>query len=231
MDPVIGEDGAECYLPFIGSVSLIVAGASFSGKTTFVADLIKNRARMFRPEPVEILFAYTTWQPLYEDLEKTVPNITFINRIPSKEEVLKLTEDGQHRLLLLDDKMTEMNSCPNLTEYFTVFTHHRNLSTIILLQNIFYQGAKCLRDITLNVQGIVLFQNKRSPRQIGDLASQMFLGHKRAWFLNAYEKACAKPYGYLFVDLSSRYHDKFQLRTDILPGQTTRVFLPSGGGA
>lgn len=229
MDPVVGEGGEECFLPFIAPVSMLVSGASFSGKTTFVASLIQNRAKMFVPEPVEIMFAYTTWQPLYEELEKVVPNITFVNRIPSKDEIDTFTLDKRHRMLVIDDKMTEMNSCSNLTEYFTVYTHHHNLSTVMLVQNIFYQGAKCMRDISLNVQGMVLFQNKRSPRQIGVLASQMFLGHKRSWFLDAYEKACSKQFGYLFIDLSSRYPDKFQLRTDILPEQNTRVFLPSSG--
>jgi len=230
MDPVVGADGEECYLPFIGPVSLIVSGASFSGKTTFVANLIRNKAKMFVPEPEEIMFVYTTWQPLYDELEREVPNISFINRIPGKEEMDKFTEDtGTHRMVVIDDKMTEMQSCTNLTEYFTVYTHHKNMSTILLLQNIFYQGAKCMRDISLNVQGIVLFKNKRSPRQIGILATQMFLGQKRAWFMDAYDKACHRPYGYLLVDLSSHYPDDFQLRTDIFPEQHTRVFIQQSG--
>ena len=221
--------GTECFLPLKAPLSLIVAGATFSGKTTFVANLIREKAKMFDPEPTEVIFVYTAWQSLYDDLEKSVPNIKFISTIPSKQEIQDLTADKKHRLLIIDDKMTELDACQSITEYFTVFVHHNNLSCMLLLQNIYYQGAKCLRDILLNAQGMVLFKNKRSPRQIGTLASQMFLGNKRAWFLDAYEKATAKPFGYLYVDLSPRSDDKYQLRTDILPGQNTIVYARSSG--
>ena len=218
--------GLDHYLQFKTPISFILAGASFSGKTTFLAELIKNKSKMFNPEPVEIMFVYTAWQDIYDQLEKTVPGIVFINRIPSKQEIDKFTADCKPRLLCLDDKMTQLSSCPDITEYFTVYTHHRNLSCILLLQNIYYQGAKCLRDISLNVQGMFLFKNIRSPQQIDILATQMF-PRKRAFFLDAYEKACAKPFGYLFVDLNPRNTAIYQLRTDILPGQNTIIFLPS----
>jgi len=99
----------------------------------------------------------------------------------------------------------------DIIEIFTVFVHHRNLSCLLLIQNIYYQGAKCLRDIMLNTQGLVLFKNKRSCRQITTLAGQMFLGHKRAWFLDAYDKACAKPFSYLFVDFKSKWGRKISV--------------------
>lgn len=221
--------GIEYHLPFDTPVSLIISGSSFSGKTTFAAKLIQLQEKMFSPAPVEILYVYTSWQPLYDQLEQAVTNITFVNRIPSRDEIDTLTSDLQPRLIVLDDKMTELAACPHITDLFTVYVHHRKLSCILLLQNIFYQGAKCLRDITLNVQGLILFKNKRSPAQIGELAKQMFPGSKRAYFLDAYSKACSRPFGYLFIDLSPLGNDKFQLRTNILPGENTIVYLPSAG--
>ena len=220
----------NCVIPFQTPLSLLVAGASYSGKSWLVADLIRNKAKMFNPEPVEIMYAYGVWTPLYDDLEKSVPNIRFINRIPSKDEVDEFTRDNQPRLLIIDDLMTQLGNSPDVTEYFTVYVHHKALSCILLLQNLFYQGAKCLRDISLNVQGMFLFKNMRSPQQIGILATQMSVGSsRRRFFLDAYQKACSKQYGYLYVDINKRNLEKYQLRTDILPHQITKVFLPTGG--
>jgi len=221
--------GLESYIPFKTPLSLILSGASFSGKTFFLAELIKNKSKMFIPEPVEILFVYSAWQEIYNDLEKQIPGIRFVNRIPSKEEIEQFTEDNKPRMLCLDDQMTRLDGCPHIIDYFTIYTHHRNLSCVLLLQNIFHQGAKCLRDISLNTQGLILFRNMRSPQQISTLASQMFPGKKRKYFLNSYELATSKPHGYLFVDINAANDQTFQLRSDILPGKNTIVYLPTEG--
>lgn len=42
--------------------------------------------------------------------------------------------------------------------------------------------------------------------------------------MDAFEKATSKPYGYLLVDISPHSDKRYQFRTDILPGQATRVF-------
>lgn len=42
--------------------------------------------------------------------------------------------------------------------------------------------------------------------------------------MDAFEKATSKPYGYLLVDISPHSDKSYQLRTNILPGQATRVF-------
>lgn len=223
--------GMECFIPFKSPVSLLVSGSSFSGKSWLVADLIRNKTKMFTPEPVEIMYAYGVWTPLYDALERDIPNIKFVNRIPSKEEVIEFTADNQPRLLIIDDLMTQLAECKDVTEYFTNFVHHRALSCLLVVQNIFYQGAKCLRDISLNVQGIFLFKNLRSVRQVATLASQMFSGKTRKQcFLDAYEKATSKPFGYIYVDINPRNPEKYQLRADILPHQVTKIFLPSSGG-
>jgi len=225
MELLTDVTGLEYCLPFKAPLSLVIAGPSFSGKSTFVANLIREKAKMFDPEPEEVIFVYAAWQPLYDELEQTVPNIRFINAIPSKQEIQEMTSDRKHRVFVFDDLMTQLGASANITEYFTIFVHHYNLTCILLIQNIYYQGANCLRDIMLNTQGLVLFRNKRSCRQISTLASQMFLGSKRAWFLQAYERATSKPYGYLYVDLSPHGDETLQLRSHILPGQNTLIYV------
>lgn len=227
MKPDIKSDkDGYTYMPFKTPISLLIVGSSFSGKTYFIANLLKQRVQMFEPVFEEIIFVYSSWQPVYDELERTINNIKFITTIPSKSEIEIITKDLQPRLIIFDDQMTHLAECPDITDYFTVFTHHKNLSCILVLQNLFYQ-APCIRDISYNVQGLILFRNLRSPQQIGILASQMFPGKKRKYFLSAYEDACVNtPYGYLFCDINPKYDTKYQLRTNILPGNNAKIYMP-----
>jgi hypothetical protein len=222
-----GKDG--CYLPFSTPFSLLVVGNSFSGKTHFISKLLENKNKMLNPEPKKILFSYNTWQNIYENLSQSVQDITFINKIPSKSELEEFTADNEPSCLIIDDHMTNLNSAPNISEYFTVFCHHRQLSIILVLQNLFYK-CKPLRDISLNAQYIILFKNLRSRDQVGVLASQMFPGNKRRYFLQAYNDAVlSRPYGYLLIEINNASDPKFQLRTDIFPDQHCLVYLPVSG--
>ncbi|NJL55648.1 hypothetical protein HC928_10940 [bacterium] len=218
-------DATESCVPFTTPLSIIVSGASQSGKTVWIAKLLKNKREMFTDEIVEIMFVYSVWQDIYEQMEKEIPGIKFINHIPSKEEIEEFTADSAHRLMVLDDQMSNMSTCKHFVEIFTVFCHHRKLSTVLVLQNIF-TNAPCLRDITLNVQAICLFKNMRCSQQVRCLANQMFPGRHK-YFLEAYEKACSQPFSCLIVDLNPRTDVKLQLRSCVLPGQgPTIVYLP-----
>lgn len=203
---------------------MIVSGASQSGKTMWIADLLKNKNKMFTDEIVEIMFVYSLWQDIYEEMEREIRGIKFVNCIPSKEEIEQFTPDSAHRLLVLDDQMSNISSCKHFVEIFTVFCHHRKLSTILVLQNIFTK-APCLRDITLNVQAICLFKNMRCSQQVRCLANQMFPGRQK-YFLDAYEKACSQAFSCLIIDLNPRSDPKLQLRSCVLPDQgPTIVYL------
>jgi hypothetical protein len=227
IDESIGVEG--CYTPFKTPISLLVVGSSFSGKTHFITNILKNKSKMMRPEPQKILFVYNTWQDIYDELSESVQGIEFVNKIPNKVEMENFTEDNQPSCLVIDDQMTNLDSAPAIAEYFTVFCHHKQLSIILVLQNLFHK-CKPLRDISLNSQGIILFKNLRSHDQISVFASQMFPGPKRKYFLSAYNNAVLnRPYGYLFIDINNACDPKFRLRTNILPNEQCIVYVPVSG--
>jgi hypothetical protein len=229
--PIIAkcEGEAGCYIPFKSPTSLLVVGSSFSGKTHFISNLVLNKSKMFYPEPKKILWVYNTWQNVYDTLSQLVHGIEFTNKIPSKSEIEKFTDDNQPCCLVIDDHMTNLDSAPAIAEYFTVFCHHRQLSIILVLQNLFHQ-CKPLRDISLNAQGIILFKNLRSHHQIGVLASQMFPGNKRKYFLQAYNDAVLnKPYGYLLLEINNQSDPKYRLRTNIFNFEQCIIYLPISG--
>lgn len=92
--------------PCLSCSSTMLSGQTGSGKTRFVYKLLKNIKEMYTGEPPErILYCYGSHQPLFDDMAKAIPNITFHHGLPSTEIVNEFTADRRHRLIVLDDLM------------------------------------------------------------------------------------------------------------------------------
>ena len=66
-------------------------------------------------------------------------------------------------LIILDDLLNDAYS-QVVCELFTEGSHHRNISFILITQNLFHQGKYC-RDISLNAKYIVVLKNVRDRNQ------------------------------------------------------------------
>ena len=62
--------------------------------------------------------------------------------------------------MVIDDQMTETSNNKRILNLFTNGSHHRNLSLIFLVQNVYFQG-KIKRTLSLNASYLVLFKNPR----------------------------------------------------------------------
>ena len=91
--------------------------------------------------------------------------------------------------------------------------HHRNISVVYLTQNLFPQGRAC-RDIILNTQYMVLFNNPIDRQQVATLARRIYPSTS-AVFLKRFERATTYPYGHLVIDLKSDTPEKDRLHTEI----------------
>lgn len=74
----------EPLAKFNANSNIIVSGQSHAGKTTFVFYLMKNLA-VFESNIQHILYAYGMWQPLFEQMEMEIKNITFFHGVPDKK--------------------------------------------------------------------------------------------------------------------------------------------------
>ena len=61
--------------------------------------------------------------------------------------------------------MIDTSKDKRILNIFTRGSHHRNLSIIYIVQNLFYQG-KDSRSISLNSHYLILFKNSTFPEQI-----------------------------------------------------------------
>ena len=188
-----------------------------SGKTVWVQSLLQQAQTVIDQPPERIIWCYSQWQPAYKQLLMMIPTIEFVKGIPESLENDSYLDVDKRNLIVIDDQMIEAGKDNRIVNLFTKGSHHRNLSVIYIVQNLFHQG-KGNRSISLNSHYLVLFKNPRDKLQILTLAKQMYPG-STDFFLKQYEKAVRRPYGYLFEDLRPTATDRCRLQTNVLPGE------------
>lgn len=204
-------------LPF----TALLVGSSGSGKSFFVKDLLENMDHTLSRQPDQIIWCYSSYQPMYDELSKNV-DIKFYEGIPDSLRDETLFPSKLHTLLVIDDCMEIASNHEEVMKAFTMYRHHRKLSVVFLLQNIFHQG-KHSRTISLNTNYIVLFKSPRDKMQIRILAQQMFPGQTE-YFLQSFNDATKDPYSYLIVDMRPECPDDLRLRSGLLPKQWPVVY-------
>jgi len=68
------------------------------------------------------------------------------------------------RLVILDDLLNDVYS-KQVCDLFTRGSHHRNISVILITQNLFHQCRNC-RDISLNAHYVVALRNVGDKKQL-----------------------------------------------------------------
>jgi hypothetical protein len=142
---------------------------------------------------------------------RTIPGIEFNQGIPDDIDNIDYLDVSQRNLIVLDDLMAQSGKDKRIADLFTKGSHHRNLSIIYIVQNIFHQGKE-MRNISLNAHYIVLFKSPRDKQQISMLARQIYPG-KVQEFMMSYEDATSRPHGYLMLDLKPTTSDQDRLKT------------------
>ena len=193
----------------------IVSGPSGSGKTSLVKSIIDKN--IIQPRPTRILWLYAEDQPLYHGMK----NVEFVQGIP--DDLGTRFEKRQNNLVILDDLMTQCHSDERLTRLFSVGSHHRNLSVIFIIHNLFHYGKE-MRTVSLNSHYIIIFKNPRDRLQISTLARQMYPGQSQ-FLIEAFQNATQEAYGYLLIDLKPTTNELHRIRTGILPNDTPIVYV------
>ena len=210
-------------LPFEPCSSMCISGQTGSGKTQWVHRFLKQVNLMYRRQPPShILYCYAIHQDLFDVMESSIPNFYSKQGLPTAEELDDLTKDKKHKLIILDGLMHEVMRSKDMELLFTQGCHHRNLSVIMITQNL-YPGGKHARTIALNTWCLVLMKNIRDVSQVGVLGRQLYPGKSRG-FMKAYEDALDTRQGYFLVDMSPYSDDKYCLRTRIFPAEDPIVY-------
>ena len=214
-------------VPFKPNSTFCVVGCTGSGKTVWVQKVLENLKYIFEDaSPVEVMYCYGVHQKLYEEIELHLGSLVqFHKGIPTQDEIEQFTPNQEHRLLILDDLISDVVKSETMQDLFCQFCHHRKLSVIFVSQNLLQQG-KFARTIALNTHYVILLKNMRNRSQIAHLGRELFPKNPHL-LIEAYEDCVQVPYSYLVVDLSPHSEDQYRLRTHIFPGEDTVIYTPN----
>ena len=147
-----------------------------------------------------------------------MPHIEFVKGIPTALEQDFYFDVNKQNLIVFYDQMIDASrDQPIVRLFIRRGSHHRNLSVICIVQNLFHQG-KGSSSISLISYCSGIFKKPRDKLQILTLAKQMYPG-QTDFFLNQYEEAVKRPFGYLLIDLKTTTQDNCRLRTNVLPSE------------
>jgi len=191
-------------IKFKSPFTMNIIGPSKCGKTSLVSDLLENNETIICPSPQKILYCYSLYQTLFEYLKEKIHNIEFIKGLPNIDEI-------SNCLLILHDLGQDCIDNKDIVLLFTVGSHHRNISVILLTHNIFEKG-KYMRTISLNCSYLIIFNNLRDRKQIKFLGTQLFPVETK-YFEEMIEDAFkSQEHGFLIIDLLPTTVNELRLR-------------------
>ena len=203
-------------IPFQDNSNIIVSGCSGSGKTVFVKNLLKYRDQLFLTPITHVLFIYKHWQREYDEIESMKLSVSFMDTLPTEEEVEKWTACHQHSIMICDDMLTEIMNNEFICNLFTRLSHNFKVTTVLLLQNISMNG-KYRSMLCKNAHVNVLMRSARDNYSLRSLGQQ--LGEYNILKF-AYKDATDVPFGYLICDTHPNTDRFFRYRTNIFPFDT-----------
>ena len=197
-----------------------IAGPTQSGKSWLIKKILILNEFLIDKQIQNIVYCYSVWQPFFDDFNDIQPKIIFKQGLPDIDDI----NPSERNLIILDDLMKESEEDFSIQKLFTIDSHHKNISVFFITQNIFSKG-KFTRTLNLNSHYLILFNNPRDKLQINTLARQMFPG-KVNFFMEAYDDACSKAHGYLFVDLKQSTENRNRIQTGITFDEQRIIYTP-----
>ena len=180
--------------PFI----FVVSGPTGSGKTSHILKFLSKINLFSSPRITNIIYVYSEDQNIFKSFECNVP----IKYTKDFKKMLDYTPKKNERpLLIYDDVQRELSNSPELLDLITKKSHHRGISVIIQLQNLFFPG-KNFHELRHNAHYIGLTKSRFNLQKIKIFASQLFGGGEKVKdFISAYEDCMKENYSLFFIDL------------------------------
>ncbi|RWS19285.1 hypothetical protein B4U80_05640 [Leptotrombidium deliense] len=160
--------------------SCILAGPSFSGKTTIVTNIINSLSEIsnFENNKINLLWVYGQQESISNITVCQNINVLFDNVVPT-DTYLK---ENYINIVVIDDLMSEACDDKALAEFFTKKSHHMKFSIFLLIQNLFYKSRQ-LRTICLNASYILIMKNRRDLSQIDYIGRQLYPNNRRFFWM------------------------------------------------
>ena len=145
-------------LKFKHSFSCVLNGPSGSGKTSFCIRFYENLKKLCT---VPDFIGGIVW--CYSEISAIPYHHLAAHSLFHKGVSADFNNCGKNTcLIILDDLLNDAYS-KDVCDQFTKGSHHRNITVILITQNLFHQGKYC-RDISLNATYIVVLKFVRDRK-------------------------------------------------------------------
>lgn len=195
-----GVIGVQFRSPF----KCLLVGPSNSGKTTLLHSILQTD-NIFNTKFHCITYHYSEHQPLFDEIKKSVKDISFVEGLPEKIE----RHDNDFCLLILDDLLTDASNSEIILDLFLKKSHHLGKSLFFLSQNLFYSG-KYFRNLSLNSDYFIMFKPIRDKLQALTFFRQVF-PEKHSFNCGLVHSIMREPYSYLMLDLKQDTKDNLRI--------------------
>jgi len=196
--------------------TMILVGATGSGKTKWLLRFLKNYDKMIKPIPQHILYCYSELNESIIELKKM--GIETYNGLPDFD--LIKTKD-KPLLLILDDLMLNVKN-DFLDLLFTRGSHNWDVSVIFVTQSLFGRDVKTAR---ANSHYLVLMRKPSAQLQIRTIGQQLF-PRRLNYFMDAYNDATKEPFSYLVINMHPNAPNELRLTSKIFPEEKHIIYLP-----
>lgn len=140
-----------------------------------------------------------------------MPQVEFIQGIPVDLDQDNFFDTKVNNMIIIDDLMSLSAKDPRINDLFTEGSLHRNLSVIVLNQNLYFRKNPTQRR---NCQYLTLFNNPVEKQPVSIFARQTYSG-KLQFFMDIFQRIANNPYGLLFVNLKPTTKDNVRLREKV----------------
>ena len=205
----------------------IVSGPSGSGKSSFTLRLVQHLDSLCTEPNFSggIIWCYSEKSAFLRE------KLTSLHKIVRFHEGVPQNFGDDHSrpcLIILDDLLNEVYS-KDVCDLFTKGSHHRNISVILITQNMFHQGRFC-RDISLNATYSVALKSVRDKSQFQYLAREVHPEDSDSLY-KSYLEATERAHGYLILDFTQDTDDRLRYRTNVFPDEYPPIiYMPTKKG-